>query len=85
MKKNIAVEPDLTPVRDFLKGKGYNVESIDYGEYTSKKTDRFDAYIVTGMGRNFLGVADTGTRAIVIDATGMSPEQVHRELENRLE
>lgn len=84
MNKRIAVEKDLNQVRDYLQAKGFVTESINYGEYTNKITDRFDAYVVTGMDRNFLGVSDTQTSAIVIDATGMSPQQIYNELNNRL-
>lgn len=85
MNNRIAVEPELTPVKDYLSGKGFKVETVNYGEYTNKTTDRFDAYVVTGMDTNFLGVSDTNTKAIIIDATGMTPDQVYKELSSRLE
>lgn len=84
MKKIIAVEPDLTPVKDFLTSKGYQVENISYGDLAKDKTHKFDAFIITGLDNNYLGINDTVTNAIVLDAAGMSPEQLYHELQLRL-
>lgn len=83
--KKIAVEPKLTPVSDLLKQKGFNVENINFGEYTMKNTDNYDAFVVTGLDKNFLGINDPQTKAVVIDATGMTAEQVYHELQLRLD
>jgi hypothetical protein len=85
MNKRIAIEPKLTPVKELLTNKGYTVDSINFGEFTNKSTDKYDAYIITGMDKNFLGVNDTSTRAVVIDATGLTAEQVYHELQMRLD
>jgi hypothetical protein len=84
MKQIIAVESELTPVRDFLSSKGYQVESVHLGEITKNRAHKFDAFVVTGMDENFLGINDTITKAIVLDAAGMTPEQVYHELRLRL-
>lgn len=85
MKQKIAVEPTLTPVKDFLSSKGYNVESINFGEALTTKSNQYDAFIVTGMDKNFMGIHDTNTKAVVIDAKGLTPEQVYHELQIRFE
>ncbi|HEX3028355.1 MAG TPA: YkuS family protein [Clostridia bacterium] len=85
MKRTVAVEPALTPVKDFLSEKGYIVKNINFGEMTTKKSDEYDAFVVTGLDKNFLGVNDTSTKAVVVDATGMTPEQIYDELEQRME
>jgi hypothetical protein len=84
MKQIIAVESELTPVKEFLSSKGYQVESVHFGEIIKNKTHKYDAFVVTGMEENFLGINDTITKAIVLDASGMSPEQVYQELQLRL-
>ena len=84
MKQKIAVESELTPVRNFLSSKGYQVESVHLGEITKNETHKFDAFVVTGMDENFLGINDTISKAIVLDAAGMTPEQVYHELQLRL-
>jgi hypothetical protein len=84
MKQIIAVEPDLTPVKNFLVSKGYQVESVNFGDMTKNKTQKFDAFVVTGMDNNFLGISDTNSKAVVLDAAGLSPEQIYHELQLRL-
>jgi hypothetical protein len=84
MKRNIAVERNLTPVKYYLTGKGYNVDSIDINKEYTKGMDKYDAIVVTGMNSNFLGIQDTNTKAVVIEAKGLTSEQVFNELEKRL-
>ena len=84
MKRNIAVERNLTPVKYFLTSKGYNVDSIDINKEYTKGMEKYDAIVVTGMNSNFLGVEDTNTKAVVIEAKGLTSEQVFNELEKRL-
>lgn len=84
MREKIAIEPDLTLIKDFLSDKGYYIENIEYlGEQPNEGQD-FDAYIVSGQASNFLGIHDTNTKAFVINATGLTPDQVYHELRTRL-
>lgn len=85
MKHKIAIEHSLTPVKELLADKGYSVESIDFSSEYTRQMDKYDAIVVTGMNDNFMGVKDPNTRAIVIDANGMTPEQVYHELQLRFE
>lgn len=85
MNQKVAIEPGLTPVRDYLSNKGYRVETVDFSKEHTKQMDKYDAFIVTGMNNNFLGVNDTNTRAVVIDASGMTAEQVFHELQLRFD
>lgn len=84
MIRKIGIEPTLTQVRDFLTTKGYTVENLNMGDRSVRNPDQYDAYIVTGMNKDFLGMQDTSTRSPVIDATGMTAEQVYQQLESRL-
>lgn len=84
MGLKVAVEQNLTPVRDFLSGKGYSVDTVDMNQEFSKGMDEYDAVVVTGMNKDFLGVEDVNTRAVMIDAKGLTAEQVYEEIENRL-
>lgn len=86
MKHKVAIEPALKPIKDYLLEKGYQVSTMNPGENAgNNRTVRFDAFIITGMNTNLAGINDTDTNAIVIDASGMSPEQVHHELQLRLD
>lgn len=85
MKQRIAVEPDLTPIKDFLSDKGYSVDSINWSEGSAKQSSKYDAIIVTGLNSNFMGINDTDSKSVVIEAKGLTPEQVYHELQLRLE
>lgn len=83
-KKIVAVEHDLTPVKELLTNKGYSVESIDLSKEFSNQMGKYDALVVRGMNDNFMGINDINTKAIVIEANGLTAEQVYNELESRL-
>jgi hypothetical protein len=85
MTRKIAIEPNLTPIKDFLSDKGYNVENINFGESTTRAAINYDAFIVTGIDTNFMGINDTNSKAVVINAKGMTAEQVFHELQMRFE
>jgi Uncharacterised protein family (UPF0180). len=81
MKGKIAVEKDLTPVKDYLTSKGYAVECIDFNQQNSEKLQGYDAIVVTGLNSNLLGMEDTVTKSAVINADGLTPEEIANELE----
>lgn len=84
MNRTIAVEHNLTPVMDYLSEKGYKVEGIDFSSEYSKNIDKYDALIVTGMNKDFLGVQDIISEIPVIDAKGLTAEQVYNQLTSSL-
>lgn len=84
MNQRVAVEPNLTPVKELLSSKGYQVDSMSESGSTSMAAGNYDAYIVTGMNSNFMGMSNTSSKALVIDATGLTAEQVYQELQSRL-
>jgi galactitol-specific phosphotransferase system IIB component len=79
--KKIAVEQSLENVKNYLRNQGYDVTDI---ESTQSNANNFDAIVVSGQNSNFLGMHDTNTKASVINAKGMSVEDIHKELNNRL-
>lgn len=84
MNKTIAVERNLTPVIEYLSEKGYKVEGIDLGSEYSKNVDKYDAIVITGMNKDFLGVQDIVSKIPVIEAKGLSAEQVYSQISGRI-
>lgn len=84
MEHRIAIEPSLTPIKDYLTDKGFHVESMSIDRNAAKHGIDYDAIIVTGMNTNLAGINDTETKALVIDAAGLTPEEVYRQLQSRL-
>ncbi len=78
MNRRIAVENDLTPYSSYLRREGYTVENMSVEDMLQKKMPDYDAYVVTGLSENYLGFHDTVTKAPVINADGLTPEEVSR-------
>lgn len=84
MNRTIAVEHSLTPVMDLLSEKGYKVEDIDISSEYRKNINRYDAVVITGINRDFLGVEDIVSKIPVIDADGLTAEQICHQVINSL-
>ncbi len=76
----IGVESSLTAVKQALEEKGYEVIELK----NESDAQNCDVCIVTGMDQNVMGIHDTVTEGPVIDASGMSAEDVCREVESRI-
>lgn len=79
MKKTVAVEEELTNVASALEEAGYMVISMDDPEWRDA-----NAIVIKGMDRDFMDIQDISTPAPVIDASGLTAEQVVRSVANRL-
>lgn len=75
--KKIALDANLSPVRSLLEQAGYEVVPIS--ELRSA-----DCVVVTGGADNMMGDQTTSTKATIIAAPGMTPEEVLSLVENRL-
>ncbi len=80
MKRKIAVEDGLRNISDYLKDEGYDVCSLK----SEKNLNDCDAIIVSGQDDNFIGMSDTTTKTMVIDASGKTVEEVHNQINRNL-
>ncbi|CUH96716.1 hypothetical protein P22_2806 [Propionispora sp. 2/2-37] len=69
MAKIVAVEDNLSTIKQALKNKGYTVVSPNSKE-------NILACVVMGMDSNLMDIQNTVNKAPVIDAAGMTPDQV---------
>jgi hypothetical protein len=76
MTKKVAVEKNLDNVKELFQSEGYKVESFDDTQISEIKSDKYDAVILSGGNENFMGEQDTRTKSPVIDATGMTPQEI---------
>lgn len=79
----IAIEPALSNIKDYLSGMGYKVENIDLNKETGSLRG-YDAVVVTGLSTNLLGMSSTRSKAPVINADGLTPEEVAAKIERTL-
>jgi hypothetical protein len=76
----IGVEQSLTNVQQALRQKGYDVVQL------KQESDANGCHccVVTGLDSNVMGIQDTSTKGSVIDANGMSADEVCQEVESRI-
>ena len=71
------VEDGLSQIEAALRQEGYEVVDPEDGS-------NVDAMVITGMDENLMGITDTLTTGVVIDASGLDANEVLNELERRL-
>ena len=81
--KKIAVQKGLGPIKNQLENEGYSVKEFDDRKKSAKNyLNKFDAVVVTGESQNVMGIADTSTPTTIINADGMSPQDVSSLIES---
>lgn len=71
MTKQIAVELGLENVSQALKTAGYQVVNFEQG-----KLQNVQCVVVSGGDENMMGIQTTNTKAPVISAQGLSPQEI---------
>jgi predicted CoA-binding protein len=74
--RTVAVEDSLTPIRQYLQEKGYEVVSLRPGH-------KADAAVISGGDKDVMGIQTVAQDVPVIDARGMRPEEVLQALEGK--
>lgn len=83
--KNIGIQKELSTVKNYLDNNGYKTFEVDTTNKNSSTTLKsFDALIVTGMDDNEMGFDNTATKIPVVNADGMTPEDVKNFLDTNL-
>ena len=85
MKKIVAVESQLSNVSDYLSNQGYDVLEFQHNQNLSEKLKNVAAIVTTGMDENLVGMHNIVTDAVVIEASGLTPEQIGRTLSERID
>ncbi|TCL65947.1 uncharacterized protein UPF0180 [Hydrogenispora ethanolica] len=83
MKKKIAVESQLSNISEYLTHQGYDVLNFQHNREAGAQFANVAAVVTSGMDENFLGMHDIKTQAPVIDASGLSPQQIKEMLDER--
>lgn len=69
----IAVEDSLSSVKQALQSSGYEVTSLN-------QADGASCVVISGMDQNVMGFADAVTSASVINAHGLTDEEIIQEV-----
>ncbi|SHI44903.1 YkuS family protein [Lutispora thermophila] len=80
-KLKVGVEPSLSNVKRYLEENDINVKEFDSKKMSSAwNMNRYDAVVVSGADINIMGIQDVVGKAKVIDASGMTPEEVYNQI-----
>lgn len=71
MNKIVAVEDNLSPIKDYLLDQGCQVIDVD-----SARTTKVDAVVISGSSKDLMGMQDIVIDAPIIDARGKTPSEV---------
>ncbi len=77
----IGVEESLTNVQEALRNKGYDVIPL----HNESDVQNIDCCVVTGMNSNLMGIQTTSMEGPVIEASGLSADEVCQAVEDRLQ
>lgn len=76
MERRIAVEDGLSPIKEYLQQKGYKVVGMN-------ALEQADAAVISGGDKDFMDMENVVIDAPVINAQGMTPDAVLKQLESK--
>lgn len=76
----IGVEQSLTNIQEALREKGYDIVELRQ----ESDVQGCDCCVVTGLDSNVMGMSDAATKASVIEANGLSADEVCQQVESRI-
>ncbi len=77
----IGVEESLTDVQQALRDKGHEVVQLNHED----SAVNCDCCVITGLDKNVMGMQDVSIEGSVINADGLTADQVCSEVESRLQ
>lgn len=77
----VGVESSLSSIKSALESKGYQVVSLQ----KEQDAKNCDCCVVSGGDLNVMGIQNVVTQGSVIDAQGLTTEQVLQEVETRIQ
>jgi hypothetical protein len=80
--KKVAVQEGLKPIKDYLSEEGFTVKEFGNRKKNAGNfLNKYDAVVVTGENQNIMGTQDTISTTTIINATGMTGEEIKLQVE----
>ncbi len=82
--KKIGVEKGLSTIADYLNAQGYSVEIL--GEDLKSnvtKCNNLDVIVTADYNTNMMGFSDTSTKIPIINASGLTAEEIKNMIEQK--
>lgn len=81
MHKKVAIENNLSNVKQYFEENGFQVDTIDATQIDTIGTvSQYDAIIISGGNKDFLGIEDTNTKSPIINAEGKTPQEIYNSI-----
>ncbi|WLD94983.1 YkuS family protein [Alkalihalobacillus sp. AL-G] len=77
----IGIEQSLTDVQEALQSKGYDVKQLQQ----EQDANDCDCCVITGQDQNVMGVQNVATQGSVINAHGLSAEEICQKVDERFQ
>lgn len=77
----IGVEQSLTDVQQALREQGYDVQELKQ----ESDANGCDCCVITGQDQNMMGIQNVITQGSVINASGLTAEQICEEVKNKVQ
>ncbi|MDV3428157.1 MAG: YkuS family protein [Bacillota bacterium] len=82
--KKIGVEKGLNTIADYLSSEGYSVEILGEDLQSSiEKCDDLDVIVSADYNTNMMGISDTSTKVPIINASGLTEEEIKDMIEQK--
>ncbi len=82
--KKIGIEKGLSNISDFLTNEGYSVQELSGSiKENLSKLDGLDAIITSGLDTDMMGHSTTQTKTPVVNADGLTPQEVKSMIERQ--
>lgn len=82
--KKVGVEKGLRNVADYLSKEGYNVHELSGSiDQNLSKLDNLDCIVTSGLNTDMMGQSATETKTPVVNADGLTPEEVKSMIERQ--
>jgi peptidase E len=79
LQKKVAIEKNLHNVKQMFEDQGYQVDTIDDTQIDTIGTiSNYDAIIIAGGNKDFMGIEDTNTKSPIINAEGKTAQEIFK-------
>jgi Uncharacterised protein family (UPF0180) len=80
--KRVAIEASLTPIQEYLSQRGVQCETLEGTNANVATQNQYTAIVISGVDQNMMGMQDVVHNCPVINAKGLTPEEVYQRLQN---
>jgi hypothetical protein len=80
----VAVEANLSPVREYLSRQGYQVDTLDANQLANlnQGQSNYSAVVISGADQNLMGIQNVAVNCPVINAHGLTPAEIHQRIQS---